>query len=177
MLTQPCLYNAQLSSSAALNVENIDLSSASLAVVRVYAINRVNEAVFTLSLRKISYCLGMPGSVVYTSFLATRILKVVFSIQHYLKSASLFTASFFLPMCYMAGILRTRLPSGMREGTEGTFLGVVVLKVLLGVRGAGVGGVVAGDAAAAAYFLGGTIRLGDLSVLLTTGSEFVLVVG
>lgn len=83
---------------------------------------------------------------------------------------------FALPLCYVAGILLIRLPSGMREGTEDTFFGVVLLNVLLGVRGAGVGGVVAGEGAAA-YFLGGTMRLGDLSVLLTTGSELVLVVG
>lgn len=63
-----------------------------------------------------------------------------------------------------------------RDGADDTFLGVVLLNVLLGVRGAGVGGVVTGDCSAP-YRFGATIRLGDFSVLLTTGSEFVLVVG
>lgn len=80
-------------------------------------------------------------------------------------------------VCYLAGYFLPRFPSGMREGVaDDTFLGVVLLNVLLGVRGAGVGGVVTGDCIAP-YFFGATIRLGDLSVLLTTGSELVLVVG
>lgn len=77
---------------------------------------------------------------------------------------------------YLAGNFLLRFPSGMREGADDTFFGVVLLNVLLGVRGAGVGGVVTGDCIAP-YFFGATMRLGDFNVLLTTGSELVLVVG
>lgn len=64
--------------------------------------------------------------------------------------------------------------------TEAAFFGVVCSS-LLGVRGAGVGGVVTCWPIVATvpnepglYRLGATIRLGDFNVLLTIGSELAL---